>query len=312
MALLGVVRPGNGTLQDLHDMYTTPPEPLMPASRTTTPQSAATPDDVRYAYYSGPGSSWDLWVREMYIDPPELIVENDADRTLLRVPYTCLSDGTITFGESQTVTIQYVAARAATPDARQMAFSSKAEARHGIPHTPAAAPAPGPAAAGGTSTTKEEVGMPDTLIEGLRKLVGTADDADEATVLSAVTEALSEQVTETPDESAEFQVPEGMVLMPAAAVADLQEAAKTTKVLAETAAKQERDAFLDANRTKYLPASRAAWEQQYKVDPEGTKAYFSSAPEIVPVSAVGHSADPAAVEDDGWFDGFGTPNVKVG
>ena len=298
MALLGVVRPGIGTLQSLHDLFTTPPETLMPAAGTA-PQAMTTPDDVRMAYYNGPGSSWDLWIKEQYIEPAELIVMNEADNTLQRVPYTVSATDEISFGDPQTVKVQYVAARAA--DGRQIAFASKAEARPGpAPKTPAAAPAPGPVAAG--DTTPKEVGMSDTLLDGLRKQLGLADDADEATVLAANQEALTERADTPPaappaaEPPAADAVPEGMVLIPAAALQDLQSSAATTTVLAAESHANKRKTALDAHRTKFAPASRTAWEKQYDLDPDGTVKYLAGAPVIVPLEALGDEGQDAGAD----------------
>jgi hypothetical protein len=309
MALLGVVRPGIGTLQSLHDLYTTPPETLMPAAGAT-PQAMTTPDDVRMAYYAGPGSSWDLWIKEQYIEPAELIVMNEADNSLIRVAYTVGADDTITFAEPQTVKVQYIAARAAQ-SRPQVAFASKTEARPGTPpQTPAAAPAVGPVAAGDT-TPKEAAGMPD-LLTSLRTSLGLAEDADEATIQAALTEALEERADSTVTEPAPAAIPEGMALIPAAALADLQEAAKTTTRLASEAHADKRAKVLDGHRTKYAPASRAAWEKQYDIDPEGTTKYLSEAPVIVPVSEVGHGdgADLAKA-DDSWFPQYATTGLEA-
>ena len=52
MALLGVVRPGIGTLESLYDLYAKAPEkePLMPAASTGVLGSSVTPDQIRKAY----------------------------------------------------------------------------------------------------------------------------------------------------------------------------------------------------------------------------------------------------------------------
>jgi len=131
MALLGVERPGIGTLQSLHDLYSIPlaKEPPMPAaSADGMAISAATADDVRAAYYAGPGANPQLYIREMYIDPPELIVQNDADGTLTRVAYSINSKGAVTFGDPQKVKMQYVNARTAS-ETPAVAFASLVEAR---------------------------------------------------------------------------------------------------------------------------------------------------------------------------------------
>ena len=72
MALLGVVRPGIGTLQSLYDLYAKAPEKEKPMAATAL--ASVTVDQVRSAYYNGPAANnYNLWIREMLIDPPQLI-----------------------------------------------------------------------------------------------------------------------------------------------------------------------------------------------------------------------------------------------
>lgn len=76
-------------------------------------RAAVSVDDIRRAYYDtlGPGEYW-WWIREVRVNPAELIVDTD-DGELLRVTYTIGSDDSIVFGEPVTVKIEYVDVAAA-------------------------------------------------------------------------------------------------------------------------------------------------------------------------------------------------------
>lgn len=76
--------------------------------------SAVNADDVRRRYYDtlGADQMW-WWIRSMYVEPNELIVEDDEGE-LYRVEYTAEGE-TVTFGEARAVRVQYVEARSGGP-----------------------------------------------------------------------------------------------------------------------------------------------------------------------------------------------------
>lgn len=120
----------------------------------------------------------------------------------------------------------------------------------------------------------------------MRQKLGIAEDADEATTLAALTEALDERAEPTVDAAA--VVPEGHVVIPAAKLADLEAGAALATATAQTLHEKERTAFLDSVRDKYLPTSRAGWEAEYDRDQEGVRAHFAQAPTLIPTSEIGH------------------------
>jgi hypothetical protein len=73
--------------------------------------SAVNADDVRRRYYDtlGAEQAW-WWIRSMYVEPNELIVEDDEGE-LFRVEFTVEGE-TVTFGEARSVRVQYVEAMA--------------------------------------------------------------------------------------------------------------------------------------------------------------------------------------------------------
>lgn len=183
VALLGVVRPGIGTLESLYDLYTKAPQKETTMPKSSVALAGITADAVRKAYYNGPAAhDYSLWIREMFVDPPELIVQDDGDDTLLRVPYTVSGDS-VEFGDGQPVKVEYVAARAGIGKP-VVAFASHAEARGPRTQTPKAT-----SAAEAEVNEGKEGAMP-TLKEGLAQKLGIPADADDEAMLEAVNAAL--------------------------------------------------------------------------------------------------------------------------
>ncbi|MGI8682064.1 MAG: head maturation protease, ClpP-related [Mycobacteriales bacterium] len=155
---------------------------------------------------------------------------------------------------------------------------------------------PSASAVGSTPTQERSpaVAFSDEGTTTMRQKLGIAEDADEATILAALAEALDER-TDPP--AASPDVPEGHVVIPQAALADLQTNAAAGAQAAETLRVQNRESFLDANRTKFAPANRAAWAKEFDRDPVNTAKHFEAAPEIMPVGELGFDAEPTDSED---------------
>lgn len=315
MALLGVVRPGIGTLESLYDLYAKAPEkePLMPAASTGVMGSSVTPDQIRKAYYNGPGTDWNLWIREFFIDPPELIVQNDNDDTLIRVAYTITGED-IEFGDPQSVKVEYVAARAGVSKPI-VAFASRAEAR---PAASSSAPPEEP-------TEEKEATMP-ALNETLRQRLGLAEDATDEAVLEALDAALpaegttaeadelsgtgTEAPADTTPAQPEVQAASGargdVVAVDRAQWEATVAAAAEGQQARRQQQREERERVVSAaiKDGRIPPARRDHWLQALETDPEGNgKALASLAPGLIPVSEMGHSLDTSApAQDLGWFD----------
>lgn len=316
VALLGVVRPGIGTLESLYDLYAKAPAKEEPAMAAVS-LAGTTIDQVRRAYYDGPGSTWCLWIREMFIDPPELIVQNDDDDSIIRVPYTVSGDGMVEFGDPQPVKVQYVDARAAI-EKPAMACASHAEARRGTPPTPSAAEA---------EVNKEKEGAMPTLKEGLVQKLGIAADADDETVLSALDEALAERATDDggdavtqPVEPTTEQVAAkakelGLTLVDsdqyAATVAAAQQGADAR---AQQVRESDERMVDDAIKTgKIAPARRDHHLTALAADRDGHKAVLDTLPPgLVPLAEQGHGVtSEIANEDDAVYAAlFGTTAGK--
>ncbi len=172
-------------------------------------------------------------------------------------------------------------------------------------------PKPPTASAGGSSTTTQEgspaVAFSDEQVTDMRQKLGLPEDADEATILAALDETLAEHADPTPT-----NIPEGHVVVPEARLTDLEAAAAQGVGAATQLRNSEREAFLDANRTKFAPANRAAWAKEYDRDPEGTRKHFETAPVIVPVDSLGHDGEPDTTESDQVYNSlFGDEKAGV-
>ncbi len=131
------------------------------------------------------------------------------------------------------------------------------------------------------------------LTSRMRQLLGITDEhVTGEQILAAFEEALAEQVDAPTDPA----VPEDMVLIPTVALANLQAAAAVAPRLMAKQHERERAEVLNAYRDRYTPASRAAWEKQYDIDPAATRSYLASAPVIVPLAELGHAGDAANLD----------------
>jgi hypothetical protein len=312
VALLGVVRPGIGTLQSLYDLYTVAPE-LTPEKEALMAKAAAgagiTVDQVRKAYYAGPGTDWMLWIREMFVDPPELIVQNDADDSLLRVPYTVTGED-IEFSDGQAVQIQYVNARSAAGKP-VVAFASAAESR------------PTRSASAENTTNPGEEGAMPTLIEDLRARLGLPADADDAAITAALQTALPASVTPAPTAPAQQDAPTpAPVAAPVAASATERTATERTVTIDAgafealrrdaadgAAARQEqltsrREQLVAAavGDGRIAPASRGKWLKAISasVGAEDAEAELGRLEKgTIPLAAIGHEGGLEETTDGG-------------
>lgn len=118
------------------------------------PQAAGvTTEDVRRAYYaSGVPLSW--WIAEMQMSPAQLIVCDDAEDKVYRVPFKIAGSG-VSFSDPVEVTVEYADVAATRGTGTVLVYASAADSRQGIEPEPnpepevepepvdAAAPEPG-------------------------------------------------------------------------------------------------------------------------------------------------------------------------
>jgi hypothetical protein len=123
LALLGVIWPGVGTLEDIEALYSVdgPDTVKVLSTRKEVEDELGLPlaasgglsarvdvDVVRRQYYEQASQEqfW-WWIRSMYMEPNELIVENESDGTLYRVPFDIKSEEDVEFGDPVEVKIEY-------------------------------------------------------------------------------------------------------------------------------------------------------------------------------------------------------------
>jgi hypothetical protein len=122
LALLGVTWPGVLTIEDIASLYTkkgpnitvTPATSQQPVAITAAADrqlsAQVTVEDLRRAWYEanrGDPEKFNWWIRSIYIDPNELIVDADDGGTLLRQPFS-INGEKIKFLKAKKVKIKYV------------------------------------------------------------------------------------------------------------------------------------------------------------------------------------------------------------
>ncbi len=338
VSLLGVVMPGVSTLEDLAGMYSeTIPEgveieagELITASRGEDMfgrkgriAASTNLDDVRRAFYEtiAVGDQVWWWIREVYLDPNELIVDNDEGE-LYRMAFEVSGDE-VTFGEPSAVKIEYVNAslEVNTPEGKsQVVFASRSESR---PES---------------NNEEDEVKLTDEQ----KQRLGLAPDASDEDVQAALDKALEntqpaeepagsddgEIETPEPDEHAQpgeggttTPAPEAtpdkdtapvtassdQVLVDKATLAQLQAGAAAGAEVKKTLDEQRKEKDLsDAiSAGKFPPARKEHYAKAYDADPDGTRSLLASLEAgIVPVTERGGAPDEQAKSDtypESWF-----------
>lgn len=296
-------------------------------------QAALPLDSVRRAYYESLDASqmW-WWIREVRVNPLELIVDDD-EGGLYRVPVTVSGNDEITFGDPVSVKVEYV--EAATEAGQLVAASYQAPAdtgrqvrAHGDePHDDLT-----------TDESEEDTqkeGDVQLTDEALRRL-GLEPGASEEDINAAIlqlnaqqdeggTDGNEDSQPETPSddpaaqpatapeeeapegtesegttpESSTAQIPEGMTLIDEATLSELRQGVAAARQLQDRESERERNAFLDqAVRAGKFPRSRRGhYEKLWAADADGTRQLIDSLAEgVVPVDETGSpggEADPA-------------------
>lgn len=128
----------------------------------------------------------------------------------------------------------------------------------------------------------------------MRKDLGLKADADEATIVAALSEVVDESAPDAPNTP---QIPEGMSLVDTTVLEELRSGIKLGESAAATLAAQDRDREITAALAagKIAPTSKAKFEEQWDKDPAGTKAILDVlTPGMVPTTELGHGGSPDA------------------
>lgn len=257
--------------------------------------AGTTADQIRKAYYEAEPDYY-VWIREMFVDPPELIVQNDRDDSLERVAYTITSDGEVEFGDGQAVKVEYVAARASVGKP-SVAFASRAEAR---PAAAEAAPeAPQPVEA---EETQEKENTVTVLNEASLQKLGLDAEADADAINAAIaalpTGGEAESVTEaTPEQIAAAAKKHGLVLLDEGVVSGLRADAAAGREARDRQQDEDDAKVVDTaiSKGKITPARRDHFLASMKADREGTTTLLEKTLQesAIPLTAIGHSTEPA-------------------
>lgn len=300
VALLGVTAPGVGTLASLQDVaklygvaassendterFAMPVSASgAPIPREVTVAGSVTVENVRRSFYDegGPAASNWWWIEELFVDPPEVIAVDDDTGSLFRVPFS-VNGNEIVWGESQAVRREYVAA-SATLRNPVYTFASRDESR--------------------TIDTEEvEGGAMPNLNDEFRKRLGVADDADDATILAALDEALNERAeAETAEPVAASRLPEGIVTIEASVLDELRRNAQLGADARADQERERRESLVSAaiSDGRIAPARRDHWLSALEADSGAADVLASLTPGLVPVDGErGHNKPAVDLDDD--------------
>jgi ATP-dependent protease ClpP protease subunit len=170
------------------------------------------------------------------------------------------------------------------------------------------APKPPTASAGGSTTTQgTETAMAFTpeQLTTMRQELGLAENADEATIVAALSEALGERA-DAPAVPSTPEVPAGMSLVDTSVLTTLQtQAAQGAQARTQQLTEHRDRTIAGAIQAGKILASRQEhYETLWASDPKGTEELLGKlAPGLVPVNEIGHDTQPAenhiaGVEDD--------------
>jgi hypothetical protein len=262
----------------------------MPAPNSVPVAAGVSVEDVRRAYYDGPGGhEYDAWICEVLLDPIQLIISGDSGYQ--RVDVTVNADGTITFAAPVAVQMTYTPVPAGdgstTVAASRIVFASRAESRPRRIARRAAATTP-PASEPGTTEGGEPVALD---LDGLRSRLGLAADADEATIQEALITRLDTppEPTPAPVPVAAAALPAGVVTIDQATLDELRgQATQGVQARAQQLTERRDRVIMAAVRDgKITPARKAHWEASWAADAEGAEqALASLAPGLVPVDGL--------------------------
>lgn len=320
LSLLGVELPGISTLEDLQTLYEEGPEAVKAThavvaqyrkDEPVTVRASVDPYDVRSSFYDSfaVGDRYSWWCHELYIDPMEIIAEDETANKLYRVPYVIASDGkTVEFGDPEEVEKQYVTVTASGPKVVQAAenrpslvFASREESRQAVQaNEEETVGIDIPALRERTGLTAEQL-PDDATEEQINTILAEAPPEPEETEEEEETEASAE---EDEEEETSAEVPEGKVLVDAEAWAEVQAGAKAGAEVYEDRRKSGRDSVINAavKAGKIPPSSRANYERMFASDEKGFKQLLTASVKeggldegLIPVSMRG-TAENDSVE----------------
>lgn len=339
VALLGITAPGIGTLESLQDVAnlygiaaassepesgfsisvqaTAKGESAMPNPRPKEVAAGVTTEDVRRKYYET--ADYTSWIKEMHLDPPQLITVDEASGDYARIPVT-IENGEIVFGDAVSVEVEYVdKPEEQTAAASRFVYASKDESR---PPARRVADVPAPEAikrvheAASRQGSESEKGTGDMDPVEIRKRLGLQPEATDDDVYAAIAAARqpAPEPTPAPVPPPTVAAGSGVMVVDQSVISALQEQAARGEAAFKMMREQNRDRVISAAIAagKFAPARKAEFERLYDADPEGTEATIKSlAPGLIPLQAAGYAgAAETAEEEQQYFALF--PEEKTG
>jgi len=182
-------------------------------------------------------------------------------------------------------------------------FDLSVFAHAGRSHAPA--PRTPAASASGARTHSSQKGgsavaFSDEQLTTMRQQLGVASNADEGTILAALTEALSEQASDSTGVSA----PEGMALVDSATLDSLREDAAAGRAARDQQQADERVRLVNAavSDGRIAPARKDHWLAQLSADAGSADTLASLAPGLIPLNEVGHDGEDLAASNNDQVD----------
>jgi hypothetical protein len=363
VALLGTAYPAINTLEDLKILWGATPPPLVEVddvqevaatagglirARRLTPvakvksgnvlgagvkATTSTSDIQREWYDSLENNQMWWWIRQVLVNPLQLVVDDD-DGGLYLVDVTVASDDTITYGEPQPVKVEYVAATASGlvevhKDGQIVAASYEDAAASGGKVKAADR--------GDADDEEEESDMPKLSDDAIRRLglepgkatddeINAAimakiaaeaedadaddddaddtetddadDDADDTDDAPDTTTPAAPVTTPTTPTTAPPTVPDGMTLVDSAQWEEMKTGVAAATGLVKKQKAKERDDFIAAacKKGKFPRARVGHYTTLWNSDPQGTKVLIENLAEgLIPIDAKGveGEVDPA-------------------
>lgn len=340
LSLLGVELPGISTLEDLQVATTGNPEYTLlddaslsisaaavaafengePMKRKKTVAATANVEDVRRAFYDqvAIGDQYDWWIREIQIDPTQVIVFDEDDGVTYRIPYSTPYSG-VEFADPVKVEIVYT-------DLAASAHAMKIGVGKGTTYTKADSRPEGTDV--NLKKIAASVGLPETAtedeVDARLKALAALEDAEDDDTVDDADDADDESEDDDEDDADEDEPPsakktkkttvrvpvaaarkakakpkresDGTVRVDAAAFAQMQtDLGRLTKGLEKSEKDRQKEVVEAAVKAGKIPAKRRDfWVAAMASDPEGIEEQLDELEEIIPVKLRGtseHDAD---------------------
>lgn len=352
LSLLGIELPGISTLEDLQVATTGTPEytllddPALMVSaaavaafengepmkkRKKTVAATANVEDVRRAFYDqvAVGDQFDWWIREIQIDPMQVIVFDEDDGTTYRIPYTTTGPDGVDFADPVKVEIMYNDL-AASAHAMKIPYGkgkiyTKAESRPERQNMKRAARKSLCASLGLAEDASDKALKAKILeVNAAAEELESSDDADDDDDEAVDDDDESDEEDDDADDEDEDEDPpaakktkkttvrvpvaaarkakakpvrnsDGTVRVDAEAFAQMQEdLGRLNKRAAKSEKDRQGEVIEAAVKAGKIPAKRRKyWTEAMALDPEGIEEQLEELEEIIPVTLRGTSENDA-------------------